>query len=80
MDRVALITSTRARSSYGGQMDFGVVGIFALVMVGGFALGMCMSLLRPRDQEAAAMHRRQAGRALAWLPDRRRSKPDPGSG
>jgi len=61
-------------------MDFGVVGIFALVMIGGFAFGMFLSVVRPRDHEAAAMHRQLAGRALAWLPDRLRSKPAPGSG
>ena len=46
-------------------MDFGVVGIFALVMAGGFALGMFLSLLRPRDQEAG--HAPSAGGASAGV-------------
>ena len=54
-------------------MDFGLVVVFGGIMVGGVALGMLLSVVRPRDEEAAAMHRQMARRALRWLPDRSRS-------
>ncbi|GAA4413166.1 hypothetical protein GCM10023168_35770 [Fodinibacter luteus] len=50
-------------------MDFGVVVITGGILIGGFALGMLLSVLRPCDDEAAAAHRHLARRALVWLPD-----------
>ena len=66
-------------------MDLEVVVIFVVILVGGFALGMLLSVVRPRDDEAAAMHRHLARRALGWLPDRFQSnqirmQPKPNSG
>jgi hypothetical protein len=49
-------------------MDFGVLVIFSGIMIGGLTLGMLLSVVRPRDEEAAAMHRHLARRALAALP------------
>ena len=39
-------------------MDLAVVWIFAEVMIGGLALGTLLILIRPRDDEAAALYRR----------------------
>jgi len=65
-------------------VDLAVVWIFAEVMIGGLALGTLLILIRPRDDEAAALYRREPRRAWAWLQDRllifrMPSKPDPGS-
>ena len=65
-------------------MDLAVVWIFAEVMIGGLALGTLLILIRPRDDEAAALYRRESRRARAWLQERlvvirMPSKPDPGS-
>jgi hypothetical protein len=65
-------------------VDLAVVWIFAEVMIGGLALGTLFILSGPRDDDAAAMYRREPGRAWAWLQDRlvsfrMPSKPDPGS-
>jgi hypothetical protein len=51
-------------------MDFGVVVIFGGILVSGVTLGLLLSVAGPRDDETAAMHRRLARRALAWLPGR----------
>jgi hypothetical protein len=64
------IAPRRTHSSYGERMDFGVVVIFGGILIAGVALGTLLSVVRPRDDEAAAMHRHLARRALAWLPDR----------
>ena len=66
-------------------MDFGVVVVFGGILIGGVALGMLLSVMRPCDDEAAAMHRHLARRALGWLPDRFQSnqvrvQPKPSSG
>ena len=55
-------------------MDFGLVVVFSGILVGGVALGLLLSVVRPRDEEAAAMHRQMARRAFAWLPQRSHSK------
>lgn len=55
------------KSSYAGRMDLGVVVDFIIIMLGGLLVGTGLSVARPRDEEAAAMHRRQARRAVAWL-------------
>ena len=65
-------------------MGLAVVWIFAEVMIGGVALGTLLILIRPRDDDASALYRRESGRAWAWLQDRlvvfrMPSKPDPGS-
>lgn len=65
-------------------MDLAVVWIFSEVMIGGLALGSLLILIRPRDDEAAALYRRKSRRAWAWLHDRlvafrMPSKPDSGS-
>ena len=65
-------------------MDLALVWIFAEVMIGGLALGTLLILIRPRDDEAAALYRRGSRRAWAWLQGRlvafrMPSKPDPGS-
>ena len=57
---------------------------FAEVIIGGLVLGALLVLIRPRDDEAAALYRRERRRAWAWLQDRlvvfrMPSKPDPGS-
>jgi hypothetical protein len=64
-------------------VNLAVVWILAEVMIGGLALGALLILIRPRDDEAAASYRRQAGRVRAWLRNRVRrmtsrmpSKPD----
>jgi hypothetical protein len=64
-------------------VSLAVVWILAEVMIGGLALGALLILIRPRDDEAAASYRRQAGRARTWLRNRIRrmtsrmpSKPD----
>ena len=51
-------------------MDLAVVWIFAEVMIGGLALGTLLILIRPSDDEAAALYRREPARAWAWLQDR----------
>ena len=61
-----------------------MVWIFAEVMIGGLALGTLLILIRPRDDEAAALYRGESRRAWAWLQDRlvafrMAPKPDPGS-
>ena len=66
-------------------MDLAVVWIFAEVMIGGLALGTLLILIRPREDEAAALSRREPRRAWAWLQDRlvvlrMPSKPDSASG
>ena len=43
---------------------------FVGILVGGFALGMLLSVVRPRDDEAAVTHRHLTRRALGWLPNR----------
>jgi hypothetical protein len=68
----------------GHSVDLAVVWIFAEVMIGGLALGTLLILIRPRDAEAAALYRREPGRARAWLQDRlvafrMTSKPDSAS-
>ena len=73
-----------ATRSEGHQMGLPVVWIFAQVMIGGLALGTLLILIRPRDDEAAALYRRESREAWAWLQDRlvvlrMRAKPDPGS-
>ena len=65
-------------------MDLELVAIFGVILVGGFALGTLLNVVRPADEEAAAMHRHLARRALAWLPDRFQSnqilmQPEPNS-
>ena len=65
-------------------MDLGVLVILAGILVGGFTLGMLVSVAGPRDEEAAAMHRDLARRARAWRPGRFQSRqvqlqPKPGS-
>ena len=64
-------------------MTLAVVWIFGEVMIGGLALGTLLILIRPRDDEAAALYRRQGARVRAWLRNRVRrmvnrmpSKPD----
>jgi hypothetical protein len=54
-------------------VDLSVVLIFAGVMIGGFTLGALLIIIRPRDDEAASLYRRQAGDAWAWLQDRVRA-------
>jgi len=54
-------------SSWGRQVDLAVVWIFAEVMTGGLAVGTLLILARPRDEEAAALYRSQARRALTRL-------------
>lgn len=61
-------------SSYAERMDFGLVVVFSGILIGGVALGLLLGVLRPRDEEAAATHRRLARRAFGWLPQRSRSK------
>lgn len=66
-------------------MDSGVVVNFVALMLGGVGLGTLLNLVRPRDEDAAAMHRQGARLSLAWLPDRFRSsdvrlRPAPDSG
>lgn len=51
-------------------MDLAVVWIFAEMMIGGLALGTLFILIRPRDNDAAALYRREPRRAWAWLQDR----------
>jgi hypothetical protein len=52
-------------------MSFGVaVVLFLAILLGGVAVGMLLSLARPRDEEAAAMHREHARRVMAWLAHR----------
>lgn len=51
-------------------MDFGVVVICGGILVSGVVLGLLLSVAGPRDDEAAAMHRRLARRGLGWLPGR----------
>jgi hypothetical protein len=58
-------------------MTVGVLATYLLVMIGGFTLGMILSMARPRDQEAAAMHRLLARQALAWRPGRAKSRQVP---
>jgi hypothetical protein len=65
-------------------MDFSVVVIFGGILVSGVMLGLLLSVLGPRDEEAAEMHRRLARRALTWRPGRFwshqvRLQPRPGS-
>ena len=79
------IAPRKTESSYAERMDLEVVVIFVGILVGGFALGTVLNVVRPRDDEAAAMHRYLARRALGWLPDRLQSKqirmqPKPNSG
>jgi hypothetical protein len=69
---------------WGHQVDLAVVWIFAEVLVGGLALGALLILIGPRDDEAAALYRREPRRAWAWFRDRlgafrMSSKPDPGA-
>jgi hypothetical protein len=47
-----------------------MVWIFAEVMIGGLALGALLILIRPRDDEAAALYRYESRRAWTWLQDR----------
>ena len=47
--------------------------IFAEVLTGGLAVGTLLILARPRDEEAAALYRSQARRALTRLHDLVRS-------
>jgi len=54
-------------------MDFEVVVTFGGILVSGVTLGLLLSVAGPRDDEAAAMHRRLARRGLAWLPGRFRN-------
>lgn len=68
----------------GHQVDLAVVWIFAEVMFGGLAVGTLLILIRPRDDEARALYRREPRRAWVWLQDRLvvfriPSKPDLGS-
>ncbi len=61
-----------------------MVWTFTEVMIGGLALGTLLILIRPRDDEAGALYRRESRRALAWLQVRllvfrMPSKPAPGS-
>ena len=70
-------------SSYAEWMDLEVAVTFGVILVGGFALGMLLNVLRPPD-EAAATARHPARPALVWLPHRFRSnqirmQPKPGS-
>ncbi len=63
-------------------MGLAVVWIFAEVMIRGLALGALLILIQPRDDEAAALYRRELRQAWAWLQDRLvvfriSSKPDP---
>ena len=55
-------------------MDLAVLWIFAEVMIGGLALGTLLILIRPRDDEAAALYRRESRRAWAWLQGRLRGE------
>jgi hypothetical protein len=54
-------------------VNLSVVWIFTAVMIGGLALGTVLILSGPRDDEAAALYRRQARDAVRWLHDRVRS-------
>ena len=56
-------------------MDLAVVWIFAEMMIGGLALGTLFILIRPRDNDAAALNRREPRRAWAWLQDRLQGEP-----
>ncbi len=51
-------------------MDLAVLWIFAEVMIGGLALGALLIVIRPRDDEAAALYRQDSRRAREWLKDR----------
>jgi hypothetical protein len=64
-------------------VNLAVVWILAQVMIGGLAVGTLLILIRPRDDEAEALYRRQATRVRACLRNRVRrmtsrmpSKPD----
>jgi len=79
------IASRKTEPSYAERMNLELVVIFGLILVGGVALGMLLNVVRPRDDEAAAMHRHLARRVLAWLPGRFQSnqirmQPKPNSG
>lgn len=52
-------------------MDLAMVWIFAEVMIGGLALGALLILIRPRDEEAAALYRCAFRRAWTWCRFRR---------
>jgi hypothetical protein len=60
----------KTRLSKGHQVDLAVVWIFAELMIGGLALGALLILVRPRDDEAAALYRHERRRARSWLQDR----------
>ena len=75
----------RTEPSYAERVDLDVVVIFVVILVGGLALGTLLNVVRPSDDESAAMHRHLARRALGWLPDRFQSnqirmQPKPNSG
>jgi hypothetical protein len=81
---VAAPVLLKAKHSWGHQVDLAVVWIFAEVLVGGLALGTLLILIRPRDDEAAALYRREPGRVWAWfrhrlVASRMSSKPDSGT-
>ena len=67
------IAPRRTESSYAEAVDLEVVVTFGVILLGGFALGTLLNLVRPPDDEAAAMNRHLVRRALAWLPDRMQS-------
>ena len=78
------IAPRETECSYAERVDLELVAIFGVILVGGFALGTLLNVVRPADEEAAAMHRHLARRALAWLPDRFQSnqilmQPEPNS-
>jgi hypothetical protein len=54
-------------------VNLSVVWFFAGVMIGGLVLGALLVLIRPRDEEAAALYRREAREAQVWLQGRARS-------
>lgn len=69
------IAPRKSESSYPESVDLEVVVTFGVILLGGFALGTLLNVVRPREDEATPMHPHPARRAFAWLPVFVRGRP-----